>query len=161
MIFGGVFKKWFGGGQRKRMGRVHFLQAEAQKAANLAKLNPQQGTTPGYLANDRNDDGSIDPSTETVFKDDFEGASTDVEGLAGFDENGDGVLDSTDPAWQKFGVWSDKNKNGKFDSGEFKSLTDLGIAKIDLSGGQANGLLNITYDDGRTGTLALSLLSGN
>lgn len=160
MNFGGIWAKWFDGGQRKRVSRLNAIAA-ARKPVLPSALNTNQGSTPGYLANDRDDDGSIDPSTETVFKDDFEGATTDVEGLAGFDENGDGILDPTDPAWQKFGVWSDKNKNGKFDSGEFQSLTDLGIAKIDLSGGQANGLLNITYDDGRTGTLALSLLSGN
>lgn len=159
MMFGGIFAKWFGGGQRKRVARFKLIAEEAQRQADLSLLNKNQGTTPGYLAYDRNDDGAIDLKSETLFTNDFEGAASDVEGLVGFDDNQDGVLDPSDSVWYKFGVWTDANKNGKFDDDEFKSLDDMNIASIDLKQGQADGLLHVTYTDGKAGTLALSLFA--
>ena len=159
MMFGGMFKKWFGGGQRKRVARFKLIAEEAQRQADLALLNKNQGTTPGYLAYDRNFDGEIDPKTETVFTNDFEGAASDSEGLLGFDDNTDGVLDPADSSWYSFGLWNDANKNGKFDEGEFKSLDEMNIASIDLRQGQADGLLHVTYTNGEVGTLALTLFA--
>lgn len=159
MIFAGIFEKWFGGGQRKRVARFKSIAEAAKRQADLSALNKVQGTTPGYLAIDRDEDGTIDPKTDTVFTDDFEGAASDSEGLLGFDDNSDGLIDSSDSSWYKFGVWTDANKDGQFDDGELVSLDNVNIASVDLTKGQDSGLLHVNYKDGQTGTLALSLLS--
>jgi hypothetical protein len=117
----------------------------------------------GLLAIDANNNGKVDNGTEIVF-----GANgqTDLQGLAAqYDTNHDGVLDAHDAAFAQFGVWQDANSNGVSDAGEFKTLTELGITSISLTGnGQvgtsANGDVTVfgettfTRTDGTTGTVA-------
>ncbi|BAI97067.1 hypothetical protein Sj15T_15120 [Sphingobium sp. TA15] len=102
---------------------------------------------------------------DIVFTDDAPGAQTDLEGLRlAYDSNGDGKLDTADTAFAEFGVWQDANGNGAVDQGEFKSLTDLGIASIDLNSdgktySAANGDVTVlgeasfTRTDGTKGTV--------
>ena len=91
----------------------------------------------GILGIDLNGDGRISEASEFAFKQYMHGAQTDLEGLVAFDSNHDGKLDSGDAQWSKFGVWEDKNSDGVTQSGEYKSLSELGIASIDLhSNGQ-------------------------
>ncbi len=84
----------------------------------------------GLLALDRNGDGLINDRSELVFARD---GLTDLEGLAAdYDSNKDGVLDANDVDFASFGVWQDADSDGVTDAGEFKSLTDAGIASIKL-----------------------------
>ncbi|MEM8940740.1 MAG: hypothetical protein AAGC91_01205 [Pseudomonadota bacterium] len=50
-----------------------------------------------------------------------------------FDTDGNGVLDTNDEGWSKFGVWQDLNSDGITDAGEFQSLDELGVESIALT----------------------------
>lgn len=83
------------------------------------------------------DDGLLAHATgggyDIVFADDAPGATSDLEGLRlAYDGNGDGMFDAQDAAFAEFGVWQDANANGVVEAGEFKSLTDAGLAAIEL-----------------------------
>lgn len=89
-------------------------------------------------------DGLIDQTEELVLTEwvDWDGA-TDLQALATFDQwasrggNNDGMLTSADSVWNELRTWQDANSNGVVDSGELKTLAQMGITRIDLS-----------YDDG-------------
>lgn len=83
----------------------------------------------GLLAYDRDGDGVIDGHSELF------GTETD-DGflvLSEFDSNGDGVINSSDTAFDDLVVWVDANENGICEEGETYSLTDLGITSISLN----------------------------
>jgi serine-aspartate repeat-containing protein C/D/E len=83
----------------------------------------------GFLAIDRNGNGSIDDRSEL-----FGGAVGEGFGtLATFDSNKDGVVDATDEFFTSLGVWRDANVDGVTDAGEFTSLADAGIAKLNTA----------------------------
>ena len=117
------------------------------------------GTGDGILVRDANGDGIANNGSEISFS---VGGSTDLEGLRlQYDSNGDGKLSAADTEFASFGVWQDANGNGITDAGEFRSLTDLGIASIALaSDGQAylaadgevivHGEASFTRTDGTT-----------
>ncbi|WP_417624700.1 calcium-binding protein [Paremcibacter congregatus] len=90
------------------------------------------GADDAMLALDRNQDGVIDHGAEISFAGDVPGAKTDLEGLAAYDSNLDGMLDSADDRFADFLVWQDLNQNGVSDEGELKSLLDMNIASINL-----------------------------
>ncbi|SUS05998.1 hypothetical protein DF3PB_230001 [uncultured Defluviicoccus sp.] len=90
--------------------------------------------TDGMLALDRNGNGVIDNGSEISFIGDSAGAQSDLQGLRGFDTNGDGVLSAADDGFNGFSLWRDANSNGVSDAGELVSLTDAGIASISLTG---------------------------
>jgi Ca2+-binding RTX toxin-like protein len=87
-----------------------------------------------FLALDRNDNGTIDNIDEISFVKDKEGAKTDLEGLAAFDSNSDGVLNGDDARFVEFRAWVDTNGNGTTDAGELLSLAEAGISSISLTG---------------------------
>jgi methionine-rich copper-binding protein CopC len=59
--------------------------------------------------------------------------ATDLQGLAeAFDSNRDGRFDAQDAQFAEFKVWQDANQNGVSDTGEVRSLADVGIASINL-----------------------------
>ncbi|MFN3748267.1 MAG: cadherin domain-containing protein, partial [Sphingorhabdus sp.] len=117
-----------------------------------------------FLALDRNGNGEIDNIREISFVEDKEGATTDLEGLRGFDSNGDGVLSADDDRFAEFKLWFDSNSNGVTDAGELQSLAEAGITSMDLIGTPAdpadvNVRPNIIYNrtsftraDGSNGT---------
>lgn len=117
-----------------------------------------------FLALDRNGNGLIDDISEISFVGDKEGAQTDLEGLAAFDSNGDGLLNGADEQFVEFRVWRDGNGDGVTDAGELLSLAEAGIISIVL-GGTPTGEIpgegqNIVYNtsiyvlsSGETGTL--------
>ncbi|WOK38139.1 Ig-like domain-containing protein [Sphingomonas sp. C3-2] len=121
------------------------------------------GRGDGILAFDSNGNGRVDNASEFVFGGN---GLTDLQGLAAnYDSNGDGMLDVNDADFAKFGVWQDANGNGVAEAGEFKSLTDMGIASINLvSDGKAYTAANgdvlvhgetvFTRIDGTTGVAA-------
>ena len=114
--------------------------------------------TDGLLAM-QNKDGSLSITFST------QAGETDLQGLAKtYDVNLDGVLDQNDSSFGRFGVWQDANSDGKVEAGEFKSLTDAGIASIGLhSDGQAyttaggdvdvSGASTYTRTDGSSGVV--------
>jgi hypothetical protein len=87
----------------------------------------------GVLGIDLNGDHQISNANEFTFTQYVPGARTDLQGLRAFDTNHNGVLDSGDAQWTQFGVWEDKNSDGKTDDGEYQSLDQLSIAHIDLN----------------------------
>ena len=117
----------------------------------------------GILAIDLDGDGKVDAAREFVFGGN---GLTDLQGLAGqYDSNHDGLLDARDADFARFGVWQDANSNGVSDVGEFRSLSDMGIASIGLTsdgksysaaGGDVtvHGESTFTWADGSTGAVA-------
>lgn len=121
------------------------------------------GAGDGILAYDVNGDGKIDQANEISFTSYLSGSQTDLEGLAAFDSNGDGKFDASDDKWAKFGILQDINQNGITDEGEFKTLSEMGIASVGLkSDGQfsiinsqtVHGVGSITMSDGRVLSMA-------
>lgn len=92
------------------------------------------GPTDGFLAFDRNDDGQIDRISEISFVQDKAGATTDLEGLAAWDTNSDGVLDKSDANFDKLQVWVDADQNGRSSKSELMGLKQAGIESISLKG---------------------------
>jgi VCBS repeat-containing protein len=91
----------------------------------------------GLLAMDLNGDGQINSGAElfgdrTVLAD----GSRAVDGwaaLRGLDSNHDGKIDAHDAQFNQLRVWVDADSDGVTDAGELHSLTDQGIASIDLA----------------------------
>jgi hypothetical protein len=147
---------------------AEFLSTAAGVAFDyLGDGNPEStawvGADDGLLAIDSNGNGLVDNGSEIVFGGN---GLTDLQGVAAkYDSNKDGVLDANDADFAKFGVWQDANSNGVTDAGEFRSLTDAGIVRINLvSNGveyaAANGEVTVhgtasyTKADGTTGDVA-------
>jgi hypothetical protein len=86
---------------------------------------------------DLNGDGQINSGAElfgdrTVLAD----GSRAVDGwaaLRGLDSNHDGKIDAHDAQFNQLRVWVDADSDGVTDAGELHSLTDQGIASIDLA----------------------------
>ncbi|QIG55107.1 hypothetical protein G6N82_13985 [Altererythrobacter sp. BO-6] len=114
------------------------------------------------LAYDMNGDGIVNDASEFVFGG---GDMTDLEAIAAkYDENGDNVLDASDSAYGKFGVWMDDG-DAVFEAGEFQTLEQAGIKSIDLvsDGIQTSeadgdvtvfGTASFTWMDGSTGAVS-------
>lgn len=90
------------------------------------------GPQDGVLALDRNGDGSISVFNEISFMDDKQGAVSDLEGLAAFDTNGNGLFEQGDASFGRFQIWQDFNQDGVSQKDELSSLVDRGVAAIDL-----------------------------
>ena len=94
------------------------------------------GLEDGFLCLDRNGNSKIDDGGE-LFGDQVELSNGAIsvsgfEALADFDEDGDGVIDHNDTVWNDLRVWIDANHNGISDSGELKTLNELGVVNISL-----------------------------
>jgi len=83
----------------------------------------------GVLAVDLNGNGKVDGLNEL-----FGSASqSGFNALAAYDSNNDGVIDSKDAAFGALRVWQDLNENGMTDAGELKTLTEAGVASINIA----------------------------
>ena len=104
------------------------------------------------LALDRDGNGTINGIDEISFIKDKAGAKTDLEGLAAFDSNGDGVLDGGDDRFVEFRLWADRDGDGTVDAGELLSLAEAGVISIALtgtpSGASATAGSNVVYHTG-------------
>ena len=92
----------------------------------------------GFLVLDRNGNGTIDNGGELfgvdTIKSNGKKATSGLDALSDLDSNHDGVFDANDAAFSQVKVWQDKNQDGISQAGELKSLSDLGIASINLTG---------------------------
>ncbi|PKO26662.1 MAG: hypothetical protein CVU36_23515 [Betaproteobacteria bacterium HGW-Betaproteobacteria-9] len=127
-------------------------------------------STDALLAYDQNDDALINRHEEISFVGYQPGARTDLEGLAAFDTNGDGVLSAADDEWGRFGLLQDTNANGVQDAGEWQRLQDRGVASVGLhregsaqlnNGNVVFGTTTLTYQDGSTQTAGDVMFAGN
>ncbi|MFI3156852.1 MAG: calcium-binding protein [Methylococcaceae bacterium] len=88
----------------------------------------------GILVRDLNGNGSIDNGTE-LFGDrtplkNGQTAANGFVAMADLDNNNDGKLDSQDAVWTELKIWQDRNSDGISNTGELKTLNDLGIQSI-------------------------------
>ncbi|HEY1632250.1 MAG TPA: calcium-binding protein [Rhizomicrobium sp.] len=83
----------------------------------------------GFLALDSNHNGQIDGIGELFGSDSQNGFDV----LAQYDTNHDGYIDSADPIYSSLLIWRDANSNGVSDTGELKSLSAYGIARIPVT----------------------------
>ena len=129
------------------------------------------GADDGFLAFDIGRDGVIEAHNELSFVSYVEGAQTDLQGLAYFDSNNDGLLDSNDAQWDQFGIWQDKDQDAITDWDEYNTLSNLGITSISLTsdgqqttlaGNQVFGFGTYTTTSGQQKALAdVGLSVGN
>jgi hypothetical protein len=92
------------------------------------------GKGDGFLVIDRNNDGKITEASELSFAAEDKNSRNDLEALAALDNNGDRVLNKDDARFGELKVWADANGNGATDTGELKTLSELGITEIGLVG---------------------------
>ncbi len=92
------------------------------------------GADDGLLVLDRNRNGTIDDGGEISFAADKPGAVSDLEGLAAYDSNGNGLFDAGDARFGEFRIWQDRNQDGISQAQELSTLTARGIVSIDLHG---------------------------
>ncbi|MER9133236.1 hypothetical protein [Mesorhizobium sp. M0768] len=114
----------------------------------------------GVLVLDADGDGKISRSSEFVFTEWDQTATSDLEALKSvFDTNHNGLLDAGDERWSEFKVMVD---------GQLVSLASLGIASIGLTptssgqnftdGSAITGTAQFTRTDGTTGTVGDAVL---
>lgn len=114
----------------------------------------------GVLAYDANGDGQIDVMDEVSFVKYKDGARTDLEGLAGLDSSGDGLISSADERWSRLGVVSgDAHQDNTGKISAWSSLDSVGITSISLNrqgtphldhGNVVFGTSTLTFADGHT-----------
>ncbi|WP_233260963.1 S-layer family protein [Limnohabitans sp. WS1] len=112
------------------------------------------GRQDGVLVWDKYHDGKVHNHTQYAFVQ--YGGESDLEGLAAmFDTNRDGQLNAADALFGEFKVWQDANQNGVSDAGELLSLTDAGIASINLvsDGVQRTPVAGVTEAGQTTATM--------
>lgn len=95
------------------------------------------GTEDGFLALDRDGNGTIDNGGE-LFGDqvDIGGgilSSSGFEALSMLDSNNDKIIDSQDDCYSKLLVWVDSNHNGYSEANELNSMSYYEIREIELS----------------------------
>lgn len=114
---------------------------------------------------DHNGDGALTDGLE-LFGDQSGHAHGFAE-LGDYDDNRDGVIDAKDRVFTRLRAFQDHNGNGRSDHGESHSLSDLGIASIDLhyqdthlEDGKGNTITQaatFTREDGSRGLVADAL----
>jgi Ca2+-binding RTX toxin-like protein len=116
----------------------------------------------GVLAYNKYGDGSVRDSSQIDFYKQVPGATNDLQALQLL-AGGAKQLDASSSVWNKLGVWVDANENGQSETGEFETLSQLGIKSINFTDTPAfsvqNGVVihemaTFTYVDGTTENMA-------
>lgn len=89
-------------------------------------------TDDAVLVFDRNGDGRVSGFAELLAAR-AEDAGDGQAALAQLDGNNDGVVDAQDAAFSQLKLWFDRNGNGDVDTGEMKSLAELGVRAFDVA----------------------------
>ena len=116
------------------------------------------GKNDGLLAYDIDGDGKIDKPGEISFASYKEGAQSDLQGMAAFDSNRDGLFDARDDKWARFGIWRDVNQNGITDAGELRSLSDMGVQAVQL---QSDGKFQVINGQTVHGIGSINMANGS
>ena len=91
----------------------------------------------GLVVWDRNGNGNIDSGRELFGADtllsDGSVASSGFQALADLDSNGDGVFSADDAEFGAIRIWKDANQDGVSQSSELLTLTETGVASINLT----------------------------
>ncbi|WP_158269474.1 cadherin-like domain-containing protein [Limnohabitans sp. JirII-29] len=117
---------------------VHFTSLQSSNVTMDVNFDGIQdkmawaGNDDGVLVWDKDHNHQITDASEFGFQTLKADAQTDLEGLQALDTNGNGLLDAGDDKFAEFAVWQDANGNGKTDANEFKTLSELNIASINL-----------------------------
>jgi Ca2+-binding RTX toxin-like protein/subtilisin-like proprotein convertase family protein len=72
----------------------------------------------------------------------YEEYTSGFDALHSVDNNFDGKLNSTDSIWTSLRVWQDANHNAKVDSGELKTMAQLGITQFNIIPTSSSDVLN-------------------
>jgi Ca2+-binding RTX toxin-like protein len=137
----------------------HSMVVSRLSSGELARTS-WVGPTDGILAVDRNGDGQINQLSEISFVQDKEGAKTDLEGLQAWDTNGDGKLNALDEGWSQLRIWVDRNQNGRSTESELRTLEEVGITEINLTGKATGNTAANTRDSFVHNTLSFTWASG-
>jgi hypothetical protein len=93
--------------------------------------------TDALLVNDVNNDGLINNASELFgnYTKNSDGsiAKSGYQALSYFDTNSDGVVDATDTRFEELSLWIDGNLDGVTDTGELKTLTEMGVTSLTLN----------------------------
>ena len=126
----------------------------------------------GLLAIDVNGNGNIDNVNELFGSTEPYGkATTDgFDALSALDSNSDGKIDASDEKFADLRVWIDADEDGYTDSGELKTLGEVGIESISLTtsssgttiaGNLVSDVAAYTKAGGGTGTVGDAWLSNS
>jgi hypothetical protein len=95
-----------------------------------------RGASEAFLWLDRNGNGKVDDGAALF------GSATPMPtgghapngfaALAGFDSDGDGIIDTQDPVWESLLLWIDRNHDGVSQADEIMPLADTAITAIEL-----------------------------
>jgi hypothetical protein len=99
------------------------------------------GQGDGWLVLDRNQNGKIDGATELFGN--VTGGTAHADGFAALrelDSNGDGRVDTKDPAFNDLRVWKDANRDGASSPSELLALPDVGVKAILLAVTRYDGI---------------------
>jgi len=95
-----------------------------------------RGTAMAFLALDGNGNGKIDNGSELFGNHTFyswggtDRPANGFEALASYDSNGDGVIDASDPIWNKLLLWIDSNHDGVSQPEELTPIAAAGIRSL-------------------------------
>ena len=93
-----------------------------------------------FLAIDWNKNGVIDDASELFGNASFKSEHDDgFRALGELDANGDGRIDSKDPAFNELVVWRDTDRNGVSRPVELEALRDAGVRAIDIAAQRTSG----------------------
>ncbi|EJN08763.1 Ca2+-binding protein, RTX toxin [Bradyrhizobium sp. YR681] len=125
---------------------------------------PTAWAAPGdaFLAIDLDGRGIIDQARQIEFTQWAPGTTSDMQALRQvFDTNHNCELDPNDALWSEFRIWQDANGDGVSNTGEVRTLDQVGITSIDLNptgpaqwlsdGSVISGLSSYTRSDGTKG----------
>ncbi len=118
------------------------LTSSSQSNETLGEISGTNSTLPvgwitpgeGVLMLNSNGNGTLTNINQISFASYLPGAQTDLQGLAAFDTNHDGILSSADANFALFGVL--------LANGDFETLTQLGITSISLTSNHQSQTLN-------------------